>query len=80
VIPLDCGDHVRDPIEACDDGCDATCMREDGWTCTLPGVACIATECGDGIRQPDLGEDCDAGPDNGASGSGCSETCTVIVQ
>jgi cysteine-rich repeat protein len=36
--------------------------------------------CGDGIRQPDLDESCDAGELNGEPGSGCSESCEVVVE
>ena len=53
---LSCGNGMLDGGESCDDGnddaddgCSAACEREEGWTCTLPGVACVATECGDGI-------------------------------
>ena len=35
--------------------------------------------CGDGIRQPDLGESCDAGEQNGEQGSGCTIDCQVVV-
>jgi hypothetical protein len=32
--------------------------------------------CGDGQQDPDAGEDCDRGQENGAPGSCCSSTCT----
>jgi fibro-slime domain-containing protein len=70
-----CGDGMVDVgLEECDDGDNLGAYNSCNPDCTT------GPRCGDGIRQPDLGEDCDAGPDNGAPGSGCSETCTVIVQ
>jgi hypothetical protein len=36
--------------------------------------------CDDGARQPDLGEECDAGENNGQPGSTCNEECKVEVQ
>jgi fibro-slime domain-containing protein len=70
-----CGDGMVDVgFEECDDGDNLGVYNSCNPDCTT------GPRCGDGIRQPDLGEDCDAGPDNGAPGSGCSETCTVIVQ
>ena len=70
-----CGDGiVDDGFEECDDGDNLGVYNSCNPDCT------VGPRCGDGIRQPSLGEDCDAGPDNGASGSGCSETCEIIVQ
>jgi fibro-slime domain-containing protein len=70
-----CGDgNVDEDYEECDDGENLGGASGCNPDCTE------GASCGDGIRQPDLGEDCDAGPDNGAPGSACSETCTVIVQ
>jgi fibro-slime domain-containing protein len=70
-----CGDgNVDEDFEDCDDGDNLGGASGCNPDCTE------GASCGDGIRQPDLGEDCDAGPDNGAPGSACSETCTVIVQ
>ncbi|WP_083457823.1 DUF4215 domain-containing protein [Sandaracinus amylolyticus] len=71
-------------LEQCDDGnltpgdgCNATCMLEDGWRCPGAGLPCVARECGDGIVAGvgALGEECD--DDNAAPGDGCSETCKV---
>lgn len=70
-----CGDGtVDDGFEECDDGdnlggpggCNPDCSS--------------GPTCGDGIRQPELGEGCDAGPDNGVPGSGCSASCEVVVE
>jgi cysteine-rich repeat protein len=70
-----CGDgNVDAGFEECDDGDNLGVYNSCNPDCT------VGPRCGDGIRQPSLGEDCDAGPDNGASGSGCSETCEIIVQ
>jgi fibro-slime domain-containing protein len=70
-----CGDGIVDEeYEDCDDGDNLGGASGCNPDCTE------GASCGDGIRQPDLGEDCDAGPDNGAPGSACSETCTVVVQ
>jgi len=70
-----CGDGVEDEgFEDCDDGDNLGGASGCNPDCTE------GASCGDGIRQPDLGEECDAGPDNGAPGSACSETCTVVVQ
>jgi fibro-slime domain-containing protein len=70
-----CGDGVVDEgFEDCDDGDNLGGASGCNPDCTE------GASCGDGIRQPDLGEECDAGPDNGTPGSACSETCTVVVQ
>lgn len=70
-----CGDGVVDEgFEDCDDGDNLGGASGCNPDCTE------GASCGDGIRQPDLGEECDAGPDNGAPGSACSETCMVVVQ
>ncbi|KPK16641.1 MAG: hypothetical protein AMJ62_04650 [Myxococcales bacterium SG8_38] len=70
-----CGDGTVDEgFEECDDGDNLGGQNGCNPDCTL------GPSCGDGIRQPELGEDCDAGPDNGAPGSGCSATCEVVVQ
>ena len=70
-----CGDgNVDEDFEDCDDGDNLGGASGCNPDCTE------GASCGDGIRQPDLGEECDAGPDNGAPGSACSETCTVVVQ
>ena len=70
-----CGDGiVQDAFEDCDDGENLGGMNGCNPDCASGPF------CGDGIRQPDLGESCDAGEQNGESGSGCSETCEVIVE
>jgi hypothetical protein len=70
-----CGDGiVDDGFEECDDGDNLGVYNSCNPDCT------VGPRCGDGIRQPSLGEECDAGSDNGAPGSACSETCTVVVQ
>jgi fibro-slime domain-containing protein len=70
-----CGDgNVDEGLEECDDGDNLGGQNGCNPNCTLGG------SCGDGIRQPEFGEGCDAGPDNGAPGSSCSDTCEVIVE
>lgn len=78
VYPV-CGDGDLNPGEQCDDGnprdgdgCSAVCRSEEGWNCSVPGVACT-TICGDGIRVG--GEACDDG--NALDGDGCSATCRI---
>jgi fibro-slime domain-containing protein len=79
-VPV-CGNSTRDPGEECDDGnigdgdgCSKTCTVEDGWTCPVPGQACISLPketCGD--KHLDGGEECDDG--NTSDGDGCSKSC-----
>jgi len=70
-----CGDgNVDEGFEECDDGDNLGGENGCNPNCTLGG------SCGDGVRQPEFGEACDAGPDNGVAGSGCSDTCELIVQ
>jgi fibro-slime domain-containing protein len=78
-VSPDCGDRVRDPIEACDDGnqsngdgCSAHCtMIEEGYRCPTVGVLCVEIVCGDSRIDPP--ETCDDG--NAIGGDGCSATC-----
>jgi fibro-slime domain-containing protein len=70
-----CGDgNVDEGLEECDDGDNLGGHNGCNPDCTG------GPRCGDGIRQPALGEDCDAGSQNGAPGSGCSTSCEVVVQ
>ncbi len=70
-----CGDGQIDaPQEQCDDGDNLGGYNGCSPDCTQ------GPTCGDGVRQPTLGEDCDAGPNNGMPGSGCSASCQVVVQ
>jgi cysteine-rich repeat protein len=65
-----CGDGIRGPNELCDDGNnvdDDDCTN----TCTPPGG------CGDGITQPQYGEECDDGNDE--DGDGCTNECRNAV-
>ncbi len=78
-IFLDCGDRVRAPIEACDDGnrnsgdgCAADCMMvEEGYRCPTAGVLCVPIVCGDSRIDPP--ETCDDG--NATAGDGCGASC-----
>ncbi|WP_163870237.1 DUF4215 domain-containing protein [Myxococcus eversor] len=76
-----CGNGTRETGEACDDsnkvsgdGCTATCTIEEGWSCEVPGQACVKLfGCGNGkVETP---EQCD--DRNVLSNDGCSETCTI---
>lgn len=78
-----CGDNKISGSETCDDGnmasndgCSASCQLENGWTCPLPGVACVAKQCSDGLVAGS--EECDDG--NAANGDGCSSTCKLETQ
>ena len=77
-----CGDGIRTPDEACDDGnavagdgCAADCRSVDpGFVCVPDGKPCHSVaRCGDGIAViPEL---CDDG--NTTAGDGCSPTCKL---
>jgi cysteine-rich repeat protein len=75
-----CGDGIRDPGEACDDGntisgdgCTEDCAwNELGWACT-PGKPCVPI-CGDSlIRGQEVCAD-----NNTLSGDGCSGDCMQV--
>jgi cysteine-rich repeat protein len=74
-----CGDRVVGTGETCDDGaqvvgdgCGATCLVEEGFTCAGEPSVCTPI-CGDGQLLGD--ETCDDG--NTTGGDGCSEDCQV---
>ncbi|MGB5705131.1 MAG: fibro-slime domain-containing protein, partial [Polyangiales bacterium] len=70
-----CGDgNIDDGFEECDDGDNLGSYNGCNPDCTL------GPSCGDGVRQPELGEECDAGEQNGEPGSTCNEQCEVEVQ
>jgi fibro-slime domain-containing protein len=70
-----CGDgNVDDGFEECDDGDNLGAYNGCNPDCTL------GPSCGDGIRQPTFGEECDAGESNGTPGATCSADCKVEVQ
>ena len=82
VDPMDeCGDGVRQSVEACDDGnrrdddgCAGDCMMiEDAFRCPVPGASCVAIVCGDSRVDPP--EQCDDNNDDSADG--CSSTCQL---
>jgi len=77
-----CGDSVRGPSEACEDGntssndgCSSTCALDSGWECPLAGAQCVAAACGDGLRV-DM-EQCD--DHNAHNGDGCSSSCAIEI-
>lgn len=65
-----CGDGIKTNDEACDDGVLGGGYNGCTEDCTW------GPRCGDGIRQPEFGEQCDDG--NLKDGDGCSPTCQVI--
>jgi fibro-slime domain-containing protein len=70
-----CGDgNLDEEFETCDDGDNLGVYNSCNPDCT------DGPRCGDGVRQPEFGEDCDAGSENGLPGSACSDTCQVVVQ
>lgn len=69
-----CGDMLVEPgVEDCDDGVDDNDGRYGG--CNPDCVR--GPHCGDGVRQDP--EECDAGAENGAEGSGCGATCRLLL-
>jgi fibro-slime domain-containing protein len=60
-----CGDNVLSFGEECDDG-----VNDGGYGECDPGCV-LGPFCGDGIRQPEFGEDCDVGPAGDSSCRGC---------
>ncbi|MBW1880875.1 MAG: DUF4215 domain-containing protein [Deltaproteobacteria bacterium] len=77
-----CGDGIREPGEGCDDGgtapddgCSASCVVEQGWSCGPPnGGPDVCDEiCGDGLVVGE--EECD--DQDTDAGDGCDGTCTV---
>jgi len=81
-VPEDmCGDGRQGRNEFCDDGnttpgdgCTATCVVEDGYTCEW-GKKCVqVARCGDGKNDP--GEECDNGAAVGTNG--CTASCRVV--
>ncbi|ELQ37058.1 hypothetical protein OOU_Y34scaffold00619g31 [Pyricularia oryzae Y34] len=78
--PVSCGDGNVDLDEQCDAGgsIDATCNEETclcRWGMDESDACLAAPDCGDSTAQPQLGEECDLGPDNGVSGSICTSEC-----
>ncbi len=69
-----CDRHDSGPI----DGCDGSCLREEGWQCDEKSGACMPI-CGDGIRvgEETLAGRCDDG--NRRDDDGCSSACSVEV-
>ncbi len=69
---LDTGETCDDGNRQVDDGCNALCALEPGYTCSGTPSTC-APRCGDGLRAGN--ETCDDG--NMAASDGCSASCAV---
>ena len=70
-----CGDGLLRGAEECEasaPGC-VNCRVVPGYDCGTSGTSCVATECGNGVRQ--RGEGCDDG--NQVAGDGCGPTCQI---
>lgn len=65
-----CGDGVATRFEACDDG-----VNDGRYGGCQPGCQARAPFCGDGAQQPDAGEECDDGENNGGT---CSPGCKRV--
>jgi len=76
----ECGDGFVAGDETCDDGntttsdgCNASCLTEEGWTCGGAPSVCQSGACGDGVIA--AVEGCDDA--NIIAGDGCSSVCAV---
>jgi fibro-slime domain-containing protein len=71
-----CGDGIRTPSEACDDGANGigctNCQLDAGWICPQEGKKCIE-RCGDGIKVG--AEECD--DKNNMNDDGCNAACRI---
>jgi fibro-slime domain-containing protein len=81
VSTVKCGDGKITGSETCDDGnaragdgCDHSCQLEDGYSCPFQGLACEASECGDGVLAGL--EECEWDPKD-ARPEGCSDSCKI---
>jgi len=71
-----CDDGNTAPINNTNDGCSSDCKTIGaGWDCPVPGIACRAKQCGDGMRRGS--EQCDDG--NPTNNDGCT-ACVVDGQ
>ena len=81
-VAPECGDgRIDAPLEACDTGegepspgC-VDCQITSGWRCSGQPSVCIEEPCGNGVLEPEFGEECDDG--NRTSGDGCSADCLI---
>jgi cysteine-rich repeat protein len=73
-----CGDSVRNGPEDCDLGAGQNIYTYGNRDGCAPG--CLYPRfCGDGVADSDEGEQCDLGPENGASGRPCSMDCKILI-
>lgn len=68
VTPI-CGNAEREGSEECDDG-----NLGSGDGCS---AQCTLEYCGNGVKEPGLGEECDAGTNNAQSPDACRLTCQL---
>src|SRR5205807_915762 len=66
--PAQCGNHVVEDGEQCDDGNNRSC---DGCS-----SSCTTEGCGNGVTECD--EQCDDGARNGTTGDGCDASCHLV--
>ncbi len=63
-----CGDAIVTRFEVCDDG-----LNDGSYCSCMPDCLAFAPCCGDGVVQPEFGEECD--DRNVFPGDGCDESC-----
>jgi hypothetical protein len=67
------------PVRQVGDTCDTQGLTDEcayGSVCDIITQACVATVCGNGVAQPEGGEECDDGANNGPNAA-CSTDCKL---
>jgi len=67
-----CGNGTKEAPEKCDDG-----PRNSDETPDACRLDCTLPHCGDGVIDPQKGEQCDDGPANGNAPNACRSTCRL---
>ncbi len=71
-----CGDGIVQEEEQCDDGVNQAPYNSAGEGC---GPGCLTpARCGDEVLNPEYGETCDLGDQNGVKNSGCDAECHLV--